>query len=624
MCGISGAFLNTPIPPERIDECLRLMRRRGPDHQEYKHFVNHAGNNVYLLSSRLAIIDLDPRANQPFRWGASCLVYNGEIYNYCELRRGLDASRSPYNRTPFISRTESDTEILIWQLLRYGEAGLADCEGMWAFALCKPNGSLLLGRDRFGEKPLYLYRDSTGLYFGSEPKFIFALLGRKLPVNYHHLYRYLTMDYKVVYEHLYDQDRQETFFEELVELPPAHILRVDAEGKQTLCRYWQPKFQPNEDMSYEEAVKGVRERLFKSVELRLRADAPLSFMLSGGVDSNALVAIAKKELGYPVHTFHIANTNPRYDEGTMVDAAVSGLNVEKHTTIPLRVDGFLESLQELTLYHDSPVLTLTGYLQWQLAKAVAQQGYKVAVSGVGPDELWAGYFDHWLFYLREMWLHSRTLYAETLAAWEMYIHPMVRNPYLRDPDLFIKNPGYRKHLHLGSEEFTQFLKEPFDEPFTEELFCKDLLRNRTLNEALHESIPVILKCDDRAFMFWSVENRSPYLDRQLFEFSLTIPTKYLIRDGYTKAPLRDAVRGLVSSKILNSRRKIGYNTDILSLLDVHAPKVQEWLFGDSPLYAHVHREMVAELVAKPYLENHWSKFLFRLISSRFFLEGFES
>ena len=194
MCGIAGYIGAKTIDQQRIDRCLALMHHRGPDASGFFGHRTPDGRHVYLLHTRLSIIDLDPRANQPFRIGPRVLVYNGEIYNYLELRHELEGAGGRFV-------TSSDTEVLLQQLIARGAEGLDACEGMWAFASYdEGDGSLLLSRDRFGEKPLYLYSAGHGTYFGSEVKLIAALLGRRLEVDYEHLRRYLVNGYKALYK----------------------------------------------------------------------------------------------------------------------------------------------------------------------------------------------------------------------------------------------------------------------------------------------------------------------------------------------------------------------------------------------------------------------------------------
>ena len=205
------------------------MRQRGPDHAEYRRWLNPAGNQVLLLHTRLSIIDLEERSNQPFQWDNNCIVYNGELYNYVELRQERAARGVAY-------RTQSDTEVLLGIINQEGWGGLERCEGMWAFAVYdEEKGVLSLCRDRFGEKPLYVYRDATGFYFGSEVKFITALLGRSLPVNMEHLYRYLVNGYKSLYKN------GETFFQGLRELEPGTVLHLEAQGGERQEVFWEPR-----------------------------------------------------------------------------------------------------------------------------------------------------------------------------------------------------------------------------------------------------------------------------------------------------------------------------------------------------------------------------------------------
>jgi asparagine synthase (glutamine-hydrolysing) len=327
MCGIAGYYGKRQLSPAQIDACLALMGRRGPDGQDW--IERKVGDAVYgyLLHSRLRIIDLDPRANQPFVRGQGHLCFNGEIYNYLELRQRLARAGERFT-------TESDTEVLAALLARYGRDKIDDCEGMWALAWLDDSG-LVLSRDRFGEKPLYLYEDATGIYFGSEPKFIFALLGQRLPINVDHLYRYLVNGYKSLYK------QRQTFFSGLKELKPGTWLKVDPAGCHQSQPYWQPKFdQYQTALSFEEAVSAAQAALINSVRLRLRADVPIAFCLSGGVDSNALIAIASRKLNYQVHGFTIMNTDTRYEERDLVETTVQELGL-KHTAIPIDHQSFL-------------------------------------------------------------------------------------------------------------------------------------------------------------------------------------------------------------------------------------------------------------------------------------------
>ena len=220
--------------------------------------------------------------------------------------------------------------------------------------------------------------------------------------------------------------------------------------------------------------------------------------------------------------------------------------------------------------------------------------------------------------------HNPELYSASLAAWNAHIKPVVRNPHLSDPDLFIKSPQFRDHIFLDAEIFAEFLCEPTAEPFQEERYCDDLLRNRMLNEMFQEAVPPILHEDDLNAMSESIENRSPFLDRELFEICQRIPTRYLIRDGFAKSILRDSMRGIVPDRILDRRQKVGFNAPIASFLDLKDPSVREAVLDDGPIYQHVKREAIETLLDEAFLPNSRSKFLFYFLSAKMFLEEFSA
>ena len=608
MCGIAGYLGNLEMSDERIEECLSLMQRRGPDAKGiYRHSYG-PGKNVCLLHSRLSIIDLDKRSNQPFKVGSKVLIDNGELYNYIELKSELAAEGQSFE-------TRSDTEVLLRYLDRYGWKGLDRCEGMWAFALYdENNGSLTLSRDRFGEKPLYLYEDETGLYFGSEIKFLRALSGKGFEINYRHIYRYLVNGYKSLYK------VDETFFENVNELPASSVLIISSDCSRIQERYWTPVYAVDSSMQYKDAVARARDALIRSIKLRLRADFPLAFCMSGGVDSNSLISIAKNIFDYDVHGFTIVNTDERYIEQDLVDYVVSELDI-RHTSVAVNKDGFLENLRCLIQYHDAPVYTISYYAHWLLMERIAQEGYRISISGTAADELFTGYYDHHAMYLYEV-RNDPLLFRESLENWLKHIKPIVRNPVLQDPQVFVKNPGERAHIYLDADVFTTYLKGVFREHFYESDYCGELLRNRMLNELFSEAVPVILHEDDLNAMYYSIENRSPYLDRELFEFCYGIPARYLIQDGYTKKVLRDSMRGIVPEKILNTRRKVGFNAPIYSFLDVKDQRVKSQLLDESPIFDHVRKNRIESILEKDHLPNSESKFLFYFLCSKMFLEEF--
>jgi asparagine synthase (glutamine-hydrolysing) len=605
MCGIAGQIGPRPLAEERRRSTLVAMRHRGPDHQAHTSFTG-ADRAIDLLHARLSIIDLDQRSSQPFTRGPLTVVYNGEIYNYVEVRKELERFGDTFVTT-------SDTEVLLAALLRWGDQALDQLEGMWAFAVHDArDGSVLFSRDRFGEKPFYLYQSGDAVYFASEVNFIASMRGGRLPVDLEQLRRYLVNGYKALYKQTH------TFFVGLEELPAGSWLRVDEKGRRTRGRYWTPRFEEAAEMSYDEAVRRTRDLLIRAVQIRLRADVPLAFCMSGGVDSNALISIAKRELGYDVHGFTIANKDARYEESDLIAASVKELGV-RHTSIPTQADHFLPQLRALVKAHDAPVYTITYYAHWLLQRSIAEHGYKIAISGTAADELFTGYYDHHLGYLADV-KGDAALHASSLAAWKAHIQPEVRNPFLRDPELFVRDRGFRDHIYLDAEGFSAMLTQPFAERFAETAFTPRLLRNRMLNELFHEAVPVILHEDDLNAMFFSIENRSPFLDRALFEHSCSIPTRHLIRDGFGKAVLRDAIRGIAPDLIVDNRRKVGFNAPIFDFLDMKDPAVRAEVLAPSPIFDVVRRDAITPMFDKVDLPNSQSKFLFYFLCSKMFLE----
>jgi asparagine synthase (glutamine-hydrolysing) len=346
---------------------------------------------------------------------------------------------------------------------------------------------------------------------------------------------------------------------------------------------------------------------------------PLAFCMSGGIDSNTLISIAKRVFGYDVHGFTIVNEDERYEEQALVDHAVNELNI-KHTAVPITTKGFLENLGNLVNQHDAPVYTISYYVHWLLMASLAEQGYRISISGTAADELLTGYYDHHNLYLYEIW--NTPLFEPALASWKERVAPIVRNPYLQNPYLYLEDFDIRDHIYLKNRDFADYLMVDWWESFSESKYTGSLLRNRMLNEMFHEAVPVILHEDDLNAMYYSIENRSPYLDRELFEFCYRIPSKHLVRNGLAKVILRDAMADIVPDRILENPRKVGFNAPVFSFLDVNDEKTRSYLLDQSPIFDHVRRDKIEALISKSFLPNSESKFLFYFLNAKVFLEGF--
>lgn len=606
MCGIAGYIGQRTLDRSVLRRCLAVLNHRGPDGSGMYARRFSDKSNVHLLHTRLSIIDLDERSAQPMERGDDALVFNGEIYNYLEARRDLERSGIPFS-------TQGDAEVLLNTLRAKGTGGLDSLEGMWGFAWHDgQSGKLTLCRDRFGEKPLFIHRTSHGLYFASEIKGLAALLGHDFPVDYNYLDQYLRRGYK----HLFKDNR--TYFQGVEELGPGTMLTISPDGTTAHARYWAPQVAVDGGLGFGDAVAGVREAIIRSVEIRLRSDVPLAFCMSGGVDSNAIISVASRELGHDVTGFTIIEEDERYAEGEQVKLSVAELGID-HVPVPVDRSGFLDNLRALVKAHDGPLCTISYYAHWMLVKAMAEQGFKVSFSGTGADEIFTGYYDHHLLYLAEV-ADTPAVLERSTAAWREHVAPIVRNPHLQNPRLFIDNPGFREHLDTSKEGMARFLLQGDDTPFHEEAYHESLLRNRMLNELFHEVVPPILREDDLNSMSVSIENRSPFLDRGIFEAAYSAPGRHLVRDGRAKALLREAMAGIVPEPIRTCRRKVGFNASLHSFLDTRDPAVQATLMADSPVFEMVDRNAMGELLDKERLSNTESKFLFSFLGAKFFLD----
>lgn len=605
MCGIAGYIGKREFDKSVIDRTLGLMNNRGPDHQEHLK-ISLQERNIYLFHSRLNIIDLHERSNQPISSGPVTMIYNGEVYNYVEVRKELEKAGVTF-------KTTSDTEVVLESYLHWGKDAFEKFEGMFAFAVYdKRDQSVLLARDKFGEKPLYYFETDDGLYFGSEIKYIQSLYHQKLEINYSHLYRYLVYGYKSLYK------TDEFYFKGIQYVPSGGMIHVNAEMNLTSESYWKPSVTIRE-MSLSDAIEGSREKLLESVRLRLRADVPLAFCLSGGVDSAAIVSIAAKEFNADVATYSIIDKDERYNEYENIKATLDDIGC-KNTMIHLEQEGFYERLEDLIAYHDVPLVTISYLVHSLLSERIAKDGYRVVFSGTSADELFTGYYDHFILHLYEMRNHPD--YRKYVFDWEEHIKPMVRNPHLRNPDLYAENPNFRDHVYFKSNEFKEILKTDFSEEYNEATYTDSLLRNRMLNELFHEATPVILREDDLNSMKYSIENRSPYLDSKLFEFAYSIPNEYLIKEGYGKYVLREAMKGILNDQVRLDRRKKGFNASINSVIDFSNPKERERLLDDSPVFDIIEKKKIEEIITQNPLPNSYSKFLFSFLNVKIFLEKF--
>ena len=607
MCGISGYISEQSlINKNSVNSTLNLMNRRGPDSKGY-FTKNYFSKEVAMLHTRLNIIDLNKRSNQPFIDDNFVLVFNGEIYNYIELRNEL---KKKYN-----FNTKSDTEVLLKCYQEFGERCVDHFIGMWSFAIWDLNNKkLFLSRDPFGEKPLYFFKNNHGFFFGSEIKFIKSLTNIHFKKNKKLLHDNLLLGYKST------NKTNETFYNNISLLENSHNLSVDLNLSIKKNQYWKPSLKVKKKMTLDEASEGTKYHLLNSLKLRMRADVPIAFCLSGGIDSSLLASLAKKTLNKDISTFSIIDDDERYNEKDNINKIINDLKINSNLIyLKDKKNIFFERIKSLTDYHDGPISTLSYYVHSFLSENISKNKFKVSISGTGADELFTGYYDHFLLHLQTL---NKTKYFEkSLKNWKKFVKPRIRNEFLKDPLIYIKNPKNRDLVYEKNFNLLKYSKIKNHDEFKENYYCDELLRNRMMNELFHEVVPVILKHDDLNSMYYSLENRSPYLDRDLLEFSLTIPPHLLIENGFQKNILRESAKGILNENVRVDKQKKGFNASISSVLNLDQAEISKFIFDkNSEISELIDLNKLHQDINNKFIPNHFSKLIFSIITTKIFME----
>ncbi len=567
MCGIAGVLaLNTDIDNSVLHEMSKIMRHRGPDDSGYllvywsgrRYRVVRAsdedtveeyrlrdvnvldvdrGWRLALINRRLAILDPSPRGHQPMSNEDETIwvVYNGEVYNFKELGEEL-------RRKGHELRCNCDTEVIIHGYEEWGIKGLLRrLRGMWAFALLDSrNGKLYLSRDYFGIKPLYYIRGASFTAFASEIK-VFAPIV-KLEPRMENVTRFL------LYKPL---PPNETFFENVYKLPPSTYAEIDLEtGKMRLNEYWSPprRITPTK---YEEAVELWRETFLESLRIHLRSDYPISFLLSGGLDSSSLLLgwkhlrenklLDRWALGdKPPVSLAFSHGGER-DETRYAREAAEAAGSQLVIVKP-GVDEIAEELERIVYFHDEPPYGSSIIAEWFVLREASRYS-KVVISGQGGDEILAGYHRYIYYYI--LWLLRKGKLLRALKeAWAF--RDLIRERsthywFRRRLEKIAKKLGVKSTSYSRIKECTL-----------------DFINCMLLRDIFSEKLERLLHNLDRDSMAHSIEARVPFLDVKLVELSLQLPGSYKLSNGWTKRIHRDALRGILPDSIRLRRSKVGF------------------------------------------------------------------
>jgi asparagine synthase (glutamine-hydrolysing) len=532
MCGIAGAFsFRSAAQPLDLD----LIAHRGPDSRG--DWTSPDGR-VWLGMTRLAILDLSPTGNQPMIDAVSgnVIVYNGEMYNHQVVRSELHALGATFHGS-------SDTETILVAYRFWKEDMLRRLKGMFAFAIYdRDDKSIFLARDRFGIKPLYYFRDEDRIIFASEVR---ALIhGESFPVTRESITAYLQWGCCPHSALLYPA---------IKEMPVASSLRVRADFKDEPVSYWSPSQKTNPARpaeSRDAIVRKVRELLTASVHDHILSDVPVACFLSGGVDSSAITALAARELRRDLHTFSVGFEDARLDESKYARLIAANYQTD-HREIRLSSDEVIETTKEAVLSMDLPSLdAINSYI---VAKEVARNGFKVALAGVGGDELFGGYRHFRLVgRLKYFALMPRPI-VHTLLRLRKARHFLSDIPPRADAGLFAQ--WWRRSWNASMLQDAGLNIRPIPlEPRPE---LEDDFAKTSWSELNHYMRDMLLRDSDQMAMAVSLEVRVPFLDHELVEFVLGLPAREKERPGMVKSLLVDSVRDLIPSEIYD-RKKMGF------------------------------------------------------------------
>jgi asparagine synthase (glutamine-hydrolysing) len=609
MCGIFVAFNHKTFishPIDKLKSAVDIVSHRGPNNID--HF---AEDHCFLGHSRLAIIGLNESSNQPFRRGNLRMTYNGEIFNYEELRTELQTLGQ-------IFHTDSDTEVVIAAYTEWGVDCFSRFNGMWALALYDNiKRELVVSRDRFGQKPLFMSKSGTEVYFASEFQQLSTLVDKDI-------------DYGLIQMFLKEGNYEgegRTFQRNIQEFPKAHYLRITREGEWESRAYWN-YWSGEVATSDEETVSSFSNLLSDAVRLRLRSDVPIGILVSGGVDSTLIASYCRqhvaKETAIPAFVF---SSGDAHDELAYSEAVSKVLNLELdvHRTERNPRD-YLERLKVLVRHlgrgHSSPAIVPVDLLY----ESAAKKKVLVILDGQGADELLAGYKNYFLLVIP--WYVLRGQFRQAWLVFRDQLHCGFFSSVLQHLRNYLP-PSFRKIMRLfyGYELLFRKYREVKTPRWitlkpvakNSNLLNRHLIRQHALN------LENLLYYGDIIAMKNSVENRSPFMDHRLVEFAFSFDDKLKLKDAIDKYALRRSVPYQQFLDILD-RDKVGFSADLspevkrLMIVDLRKSPILEWPIFSSRMRKFVNFETLMifkfeRILFRLYQVHLWNEIFINEISS---------
>lgn len=525
MCGIFCA-ISFDEPFKQLDYIRFIgstnsVAYRGPDSSDYKKYVtlNNLNSNdefnVFFGHRRLSIIDLSKDGNQPMQSGNLHIIFNGEIFNYLELKAELKSLGIQFN-------TNSDTEVILKVYENFGSKGFSKLNGMWAFIILDlKNKVIIASRDRFSIKPLYWYKDNNKIYFSSEIKQIIPFLSKK-ELNLRAMSRFL-------HQGIIDMDT-ETFYNNIFSLPSKSNLLINLKTEEIKSEvYWEYS---HANISSTDVYEQFNELFTNSIKIRLRSDVEVGALLSGGLDSSAISVISKRLIGESFKTYTVVSENKKYSEERFVDLLVKEKNL-RNEKLFISNDDISENFQNVIHHQDEPFLNFIVVAHYTILQKIKNEtDITVVLNGQGGDEVLAGYLRFYFFYLKNLLDEKKYFYI---------LKEILGSLFNRTILMQWSNAGAKRYIPYLSKNEKQFILVKEERENTSNF--NNLVDAQIANIDKY-SVPTINKYEDRNSMAHSLEVRLPFLDHRLVEFLLNIENDMKIKNGWNKYILRKSITDL--------------------------------------------------------------------------------
>lgn len=605
MCGIAGIVSFDGFEPRKLIAMTQMISYRGPDAYGFAYAGRDRGIEVHhgqermpasprpqigLGNRRLAILDLSAIGNQPM-WtgnGRFCITYNGEVYNYREIREELSAIGHGFT-------SNTDTEVVLRSYETWGERCLQRLNGMWSFAIWDQQAQkLFCARDRFGVKPFYYSIVGNSFYFGSEIKQILAASDIRRTPNVEAITDFLELGLQ---DHL-----GETSFAGIFQLLGGHCLTLELANRPApkIVRYWELQTTPEWKITPAEAADKFRKHFSRAVRLRLRSDVPVGISLSGGLDSAAIACEArrvspKKEFA----CFSACFEDSAIDEREYMEAVTSTTQNPRYWVFP-QAESFWREFDEIAYQQDEPIGGPSVFAQWSVMNEARKARVPVLLGGQGGDESLCGYRKYYFFYLWHLirtanpaFIPEGIAVARNLSTIGMPAAAVMR--YL---------PRLAQRRLSGVERLgTDITAQQFASG-VHRMGASRTISERQKIDLVMLSIPRLLRHEDRNSMAHSIESRMPFLDYELVEFLVRCPASLKLKAGWTKWLMRRALSTTLPEKIRARKTKLGFDTPETTWLRMGLSNGRRPLWEKGPL-------RMEKYVSPPKLLNECSKFLTR-------------